>query len=157
MQPVKLRQTAPVAAIERVAVAQIKGHRRRLLLQAGDHHHNILRHPLCQQAEEVARQVGPLAAHRVGVGVTGVDKIPLIFAQLTTQIAVKRKATLRHLLALFTQLFALARHQRVQEILKIAVATVMPVILTAEPGEPVGLIGQQQVRLRIGKVDVRAT
>ncbi len=83
-----------------------------------------------------------------------IDKIPLAFREFIAAIPDKRHIRRRHLLTLFAQLFTLARHQRVEEILKVAVAGVVPAILAAEAQQPLWLRGEQIVAGRIGKVDM---
>ena len=108
MQAVEFRQAAPVAAIEAVATEQAEGHGHRARALFGQDYAYGCGHALSQQAEKCAGQVGRLPTHRVGVGVAGVNKIPLGFAQLMALQPLELDTLPCHLFALFAHLFALA-------------------------------------------------
>lgn len=60
----------------------------------------------------------------------------------------------RHLLALLAHLLALARAQGIEEILKVPVATVLPVKLAAQALQPARLLLQGRVAEIVGEVDM---
>ena len=156
VQAVELRQATPVAPVERIAVQQRERHRHRPSGPARQHHADRLWHALGQQTEEGTGQVRPLSTHVVGVGVAGVDEIPFRLAQLVAFTPVEVDALPRHLLALLAHLLALARGQRVEEVLEIPIATVVPVELAADALQPVGFGADQGVEARLREVDVGA-
>ncbi|VVP08528.1 hypothetical protein PS732_03247 [Pseudomonas fluorescens] len=95
-----------------------------------------------------------MPTHRVGIGVAGVDEIPLRFVQRSSLQPFKLEALPGHLLAFLAHLFALARSEHVEKVLKVAIATILPVILTANALQPARLFGHGGVGERIGEIDV---
>ena len=136
MQSVEFGEATPVAAIEPLRVDQAEGHGHRTPALPGQHHANGLGHALGEQAEEAAREIRRPPAHMVGIGVAGVDEIPLCLAELMPFAPLELDALPRHLLTLLAQLLALARSEPVEKILKIAIATVVPVELAADTLQP---------------------
>lgn len=88
----------------------------------GEYHTNHLRHALGQQAEEVPRQIGHLAAHMIGVGVALVDEIPVGLTQLMASAPLEIDALPHDLFTLLAHLLAFARSEAYRKILKIAIA-----------------------------------
>ena len=113
-------------------------------------------HAFGQQTEKLPRQIRRLPTHCVGIGVAGIDKIPLRLIQLPTFKPFEINALPRHLLAFLAHLLALARTEDVEEILKIPIAAILPVVLTADALQPARLFGQCGVGEGVGEVDVGA-
>ncbi|MNO94562.1 hypothetical protein D3C76_861820 [compost metagenome] len=95
-----------------------------------------------------------MPAHRVRIGVAGIDEIPLRLAQFPPLQPFEFEALAGHLLALLAHLFALARTEHVEEVLEIPVAAILPVVLTANALQPARLLAQCRVGERIGEIDV---
>src|SRR5690606_8988621 len=96
---------------------------------------------------------GRLAAHLVGAGVALMDEVPVRLAQMPTLAPFELDALPGHLLAFLAQLLALARAQRIQEVLEIPVTAIEPVELAAQALQPAGAAGQQGVVRGSGEVD----
>src|SRR5690606_18893077 len=99
---------------------------------------------------------GRLAAHLVGAGVALMDEVPVRLAQMPTLAPFELDALPGHLLAFLAQLLALARAQRIQEVLEIPVTAIEPVELAAQALQPAGAAGQQGVVRGSGEVDMPA-
>ncbi|MCY1438768.1 hypothetical protein D9M71_549810 [compost metagenome] len=97
-----------------------------------------------------------MPAHRVGIGVAGIDEIPLRLTQLPPLQPFELEALPGHLFALLAHLFALARTEHVEEVLEIPVTAILPVILTANALQPAGLFAQCRIGEWIGEIDVGA-
>ena len=156
VQPIKLRQATPVAPIQAVAADQAKGHGYGAAGLMGQHHADHLRHAFGQQAEKGTGQVRRLAAYPVGIGVAQVDEIPLDFTQLMAFAPLELDTLPRHLLSFLAHLFALARTEGVEKILKIPVTLIAPVELTAQTLQPAVTAVQQGIFSVGGEVDMQA-
>ncbi len=118
------------------------------------YHTDRLGHALGQQAEERTRQIRCLPANVVGVGVTVVDEVPLRLAQFMASPPVERDPLRRHLLTLLAHLLALARGECIEKVLKVPVTAVVPVILAAQPLQPILSSPQQFIAGRLGEIDM---
>ena len=156
VQSVELGQAAPVAAVKRPAADQAEGHRHRSPLLTRDHHADRLGHAFGQQAEEAAREIGRLPTHGIGRGVAGVDEVPASLVQFVPAMPTEVDALPRHLLTLLAHLLALARGERVEKILEVAVTPVAPMKLAAEPLQPAVTSSHQGIRRRVGEIEVQA-
>ncbi|MNP37353.1 hypothetical protein D3C76_1307970 [compost metagenome] len=94
--------------------------------------------------------------YRVGIGVTGINEIPLRLTQFPTFKPLELETLPRYLLALLAHLLAFARAQHVEKILEIPIAAVLPVVLTTDALQPAWLFGQCGIGERVGEVDVGA-
>jgi hypothetical protein len=155
MQPVEFIQAPPVAAKQAVAPHQAQGHRHITPTLAGHDHTQRLGHAFGQQAEKLAGQVRRASAHRIGVGITQKDEVPLCLVQFITAVPPEFDALPCHLLTLLAHLLALARAQAVEKILEVAVPPVLPVKLATQALHPPWQARQLRVQRRVGEVDVR--
>ncbi|MNZ66585.1 hypothetical protein D3C78_848140 [compost metagenome] len=93
-----------------------------------------------------------MLAYRIGIGVAGVDEVPLSLAQLPAFAPVEVDALPCHLLALLAHLLALARSERIEKILEIPVASIEPVKLAPQALQPAFAPGDHAVGEDIGEI-----
>src|SRR5690606_30685337 len=155
MQPVEFGQASPIAPIKPLRVDQAEGHGHRATALLGQHHANRFGHTLGQQTEETTRQIGRALTHVIGIGIAGINEIPLRLIELMPLAPVELDALGNHLLAFLAHLLALARSEAVKTILEIAVTTVVPVELTTDALQPAIPAAQQGIGVRLSEVEVQ--
>lgn len=106
MQPVELGEASPVTSVKRIAADQAERHRHVTAILLRDDQTDRLWHPLRQQAEKIAGQIRRLTAHRLGIAVAAVDKIPLRLGHFGPFEPDKFDALRRDLFALFAKLLS---------------------------------------------------
>ncbi|MNE33354.1 hypothetical protein D3C80_1270200 [compost metagenome] len=156
MQTVVFGQAPPVPPIKTVIAHQAEGHGHWAPPLPGQHDPDRLGHAFGQQAEERPCQVRRLSAHGVGIGIAGVHEIPFGFTELLARIPIELDAMASHLLTLLAHLFALARTQSVEEILKVPIAAVVPVVLATQALQPTLTLAHYSIGQFVGEVDVHA-
>ena len=154
MQEAVLLDTAPVAAVERVRPRKVKRPRDGRAVAFHHYQHYRIGHPLAEQAEEGAREVGhpPLAA--AGRLVEGEEGVPVALLDLVTDKRRDREARVRHRPPFLADLLTLARGEAGEEVVEGAIALVEPVELDARALQEPRFAHQVELVLG-GKCDVQ--
>ena len=154
MEEAVLLDATPVAAVERIRACEVERPGYGPPVALDRHQHHRIGHPLAEQAEEGAGEIGhpPLAA--AGRLVEGVEGVPVALLDLVSRERPDREAGVRDRLPFPANLLALARGEGREEVVEAAVALVEPVELDAgalqQPGVPhqgeLGLGGEGDVQ-----------
>ena len=154
MQEAVLLDTAPVAPVERVRAGEVerRGHRPSGPLDH-DQNHRIA-HPLAEQAEERAREIGDAPFPAAGLPVEGEEGVPMALRDVGARQGLDGEPGLGDDAALLADLLALARRQAVEEIVETAVTLVAPVELHPRAPQEPGVAHQVELGLG-GEGDVQ--
>src|SRR5712692_2459255 len=138
MQKAVFAVRSPIAAVDRVAAENVEG--------AGDvvgaaprhDQHDLVRHALADQREEAARQIGR-APFPIGCAeIEAEERIPGPLGQVAAGQQLDFDAAGQRLAPLLLDRLALARIERGQIVVEIAVALVCPMELLADPLQEAG-------------------
>ena len=154
MQEAVLLDTAPVAAIERIRACEVEGACDGPAVAFHHHQHHRVSHPLAEQAEEVAREVGHAPLAVAGRLVEGEEGVPVALLDFIAGKRRDREAGVRHGLPLPADLLALARGEAGEEVVEALVALVEPVELDARALQKPGFAHQVELVLG-GEGDVQ--
>jgi len=126
MQERLVDQRAPIAAVERFLADEIERAGNRLALDERKDEEDSVPHPLAEQGERGARQIGPAPLARAGVLVEVPERVPM----LGPDVGPAERADLDPILcggAFLADVLALARGERGEEIVEACIAAVFPV------------------------------
>ncbi len=142
MQEADVLGAAPIAPVERIATDEIERARHRLVVFEREHQQQRLAHPLLEQVEGVAGEIGRPPFARAGVLIEGPERVPMLGADvIATQLLDPHRVLRRG--AFLAQILALARGEIGEEILEAGVIAIVPVELDVVAQHPARLLEQR--------------